>query len=128
MADRSIKEKQKDAKLDIVAWRAFPDGRRSKLVGFGQCATGDDWTEKPFELQPTKWCRQWMRDSSGLDPFGSLFIPHQPVEDQWLLACNYGGILFDRCRISWLVPNPTDQLRKQLQNWVDSVEQLRRVR
>jgi len=115
---------QKDAKLDLVAWRSFPDGRRGKLVGFGQCATGDDWTDKAFELQPDKWCRLWMKDSAGLDPFGSLFIPHRPSEDDWLIAANYGGVLFDRCRIAWLVPEPEGTLRESINAWVEQVEKV----
>lgn len=113
---------QKDAKLDLVAWRAFPDGRRGKLIGFGQCATGDDWAEKAFELQPKKWCEFWMRDSAGVDPFGSLFIPHRPAEEKWLIAAHYGGVLFDRCRIAWLVPAPQQGLAKDIKKWVDHVE------
>ncbi|MFN0172857.1 MAG: hypothetical protein ACKV22_41280 [Bryobacteraceae bacterium] len=113
---------QKDAKLDLVVWRAFPDGRRGKLIGFGQCATGDDWTEKAFELQPQRWCRLWMKDSVGIDPFASLFIPHRPGEDRWLIAANYAGVLFDRCRIAWLVPAPQGDLAKDIRKWVEHVE------
>ncbi len=113
---------QKDAKLDLVAWRSFPDGRRGKLIGFGQCATGDDWTAKAFELQPKKWCEIWMRDSAGVDPFSSLFIPHRPAEDKWLMAAHYAGALFDRCRIAWLVPTPQGGLAEDIKKWVDHVE------
>jgi hypothetical protein len=113
---------QKDAKLDLVAWRAFPDGRRGKLIGFGQCATGDDWTEKAFELVPQKWCRLWMKDSAGVDPFASLFIPHRPGEDKWLIAANYGGVLFDRCRIAWLIPALEGELAADIKKWTDHVE------
>jgi hypothetical protein len=121
---REPEHDQKDAKLDLVAWRAFPDGRRGKLVGFGQCATGDDWTDKAFELQPEKWCRLWMKDAAALDPFASLFIPHRPGEDQWLIATNYAGLLFDRCRISWLVPAPQGDLEKNIRAWVEHVEKI----
>ena len=121
---REPEHEQKDAKLDLVAWRAFPDGRRGKLVGFGQCATGDDWTDKAFELRPDKWCRLWMKDSAGLDPFPSLFIPHRPGEDQWLIAANYGGILFDRCRISWLVPAPHGDLGKSIREWAEHAKEM----
>jgi hypothetical protein len=117
---------QKDAKLDLVAWRAFPDGRRGKLIGFGQCATGDDWTDKAFELHPQKWCRLWMKDSAGIDPFGSLFIPHRPPENKWLIAANYAGVLFDRCRIAWLVPSPQGDLADDIKKWVRHVEKDRK--
>ena len=113
---------QKDAKLDLVAWRSFPDGRRGKLIGFGQCATGADWKEKAFELQPRKWCGLWMKDPACIDPFSSLFIPHRPSEDAWLKAAHYAGVLFDRCRIAWLIPNPKGELSTKIQDWVDHVE------
>jgi hypothetical protein len=123
---RKPESNQKDAKLDLVAWRTFPDGRRGKLIGFGQCATGDDWADKALELQPKKWCGLWMRDSAGVDPFPSLFIPHRPDEDRWLTAAHYGGVLFDRCRIAWLVPSPPGQLAQDIQKWVDRVEESQR--
>ena len=119
---RKPESDQKDAKLDLVAWRSFPDGRRGKLIGFGQCATGDDWTDKAFELQPKKWCALWMKDCAGIDPFASLFIPHRPSEDKWLIAAHYGGVMFDRCRIACLIPNPEGEPAKEIQNWVDYVE------
>ncbi|MGB6942222.1 MAG: hypothetical protein WBE37_07510 [Bryobacteraceae bacterium] len=120
---REPEEDQKDAKLDLVSWRAFPDGRRGKLIGFGQCATGEDWTDKAFELQPQKWCALWMKDAAGIDPFATLFIPHRPEENKWLIAARYGGVLFDRCRIAWLVPYPPEEkLAKNIQAWVDHVE------
>ena len=97
---RKLENDQKDAKLDLVAWRSFPDGRGGKLIGFGQCATGDDWTDKAFELQPKQWCGLWLKDPAGVNPFGSLFIPHRPDENKWLMAAHYGGVLFDRCRIA----------------------------
>jgi hypothetical protein len=114
---------QKDAKLDLVAWRSFPDGRRGKLIGFGQCATGDDWTEKAFELQPKKWCQLWMRDPTCIDPFSSLFIPHRPGEEKWLTAAHYAGVLFDRCRIAWLIPSPEGELARDIRYWVQHVEE-----
>src|SRR5207249_864771 len=36
--DRPRVNVQKDAKLDLVVWRHFPDNRAGKLIGFGQCA------------------------------------------------------------------------------------------
>jgi hypothetical protein len=113
---------QKDAKLDLVAWRTFPDGRTGKLIGFGQCATGDNWTEKASELRPQKWCRLWMKDPAALDPFSSLFIPHRPGDDKWVIAANYAGVLFDRCRIAWLAPAVQGQLAADIRSWVEYVE------
>jgi hypothetical protein len=51
-----------------------------------------------------------------------LFIPHRPGEDKWLIAANYGGVLFDRCRIAWLIPVTEGELAANIKNWVDHVE------
>ncbi len=44
--DRPNVSDQKDAKLDLTVWRPFRDNRPGKLMGFGQCATGNNWTDK----------------------------------------------------------------------------------
>ena len=93
-----------------------------ELSGFGQCATGDDWPDKVFELQPKKWCALWMKDPACIDPFSSLFIPHRPSEEKWLTGAHYAGVLFDRCRIAWLIPTPEGELATDIQAWVDHVE------
>jgi len=52
--------KMKDAGLDIVFNKPFPDKKSSQLIAFGQCATGENWWDKKYELQPGDWCREWM--------------------------------------------------------------------
>ena len=37
----------KDVGVDVVAWRGHSDDRPSKLVVYGQCASGLDWEGKP---------------------------------------------------------------------------------
>ena len=37
----------KDAGVDVVAWRAHPDGRPGKLIVYCQCASGMNWEGKP---------------------------------------------------------------------------------
>ena len=36
----------KDDTVDVIAWKAFPDGRPGQVLIFGQCATGDDLKSK----------------------------------------------------------------------------------
>ena len=50
----------KDSKLDLVAWKSFPDSRPSQIVLFGQCAAGANWTGKLNELIPDAFWDQWM--------------------------------------------------------------------
>ena len=43
------KGQEKDAGIDVIAWRDFPDKQPGKMVLFGQVASGNDWTEKPIK-------------------------------------------------------------------------------
>ena len=40
------KNREKDAGVDVIAWREFVDSRPGKLVLLGQVASGNNWTEK----------------------------------------------------------------------------------
>ncbi len=85
---------QKDAKLDVVAWRVFEDQREGKIITFGQCATGRDWEAKISELPPPhKWCAHWMIDSPVVDPVRSFFVPHRVERSDWSHKSRLGGIL-----------------------------------
>jgi len=113
---------RKDAKLDIVAWRDFHDRRRGKLIGFGQCATGQNWKEKLTELPATNdWCTYWLDDRPAVWPIRLFFVPHRVAEKNWLHTCVYGGILFDRCRIAGLTVDITDELVKSCREWSEFV-------
>lgn len=112
---------QKDAHLDLVGWRAFPDGRTSKLIFFGQCATGSNWRSKLTELQPDGWCKAWLREPLAVNPVRAYFLPHRVDRDLWRTAAIYGGVLFDRCRVVWLIDGMDQALRDELRAWVNSV-------
>jgi hypothetical protein len=112
---------QKDAHLDLVAWRGFPESRPGQLIVFGQCSTGMDWFDKIHELQPNKWCQLWLEELPLVHPLSSFFVPRRIELAQWRRAGVYGGILFDRCRTSWLLPRPSPILAEALRSWVDHV-------
>jgi hypothetical protein len=103
-ADRPRTKAQKDAKLDVVAWRHFADGRVGKLIAFGQCATGANWRGKLTELQPKNFIRLWMREAPVVEPLRMFFTPERVEEGLWLESAVNGGILFDRCRIAAFAP------------------------
>jgi hypothetical protein len=115
--DRPRLREQKDAKLDIVAWRPFPDDRPGKLIAFGQCATGIHWQEKLSELRPGDWCKMWMVDAPAVCPVRFFFVPHRVEDKDWVGACIGGGVLFERCRISNLVPAPSRPLADRITAW-----------
>jgi len=91
---------QKDAKLDLVVWRPFPDTRSGKVVGFGQCAAGTDWRDKLSELNPRAFTGQWMTEQIPVDPTRLFFCPFRVERDRWPTTVFQSGVLFDRCRIA----------------------------
>ncbi len=108
----------KDAGLDVVTWRSFPDQRSSKLIAFGQCATGKHWWGKRHELQPGDWCRTWMTKTPHVIPLKMFFVPHSVSTDEWAELGYQAGIIFDRFRIShFSEKNLPKILRSSLQKW-----------
>lgn len=117
-SSRPLVEDQKDAKLDVVAWREFADRRPGKLIAFGQCATGQDWKDKISELPNTdRWCQWWMTEVPVVYPIRLFFVPHRIEYDSWLWTNNIGGILFDRCRIAHLTANIDPDIAKRCAKW-----------
>jgi hypothetical protein len=118
---------EKDAKLDVVAWREFSDRRQGKLINFGQCATGRNWAGKVTELpQTVDWCTTWMADRPGVWPIRSFFVPHRIDAANWFDTCVKGGLLYDRCRIASLTARLDGDLKGQCEAWSQHV--LRRIR
>lgn len=98
---------QKDAKLDVVAWASFLDGRCGKLIAFGQCAAGNNWADKTSELaDPVDWWTKWMLDRPGVWPIKMFFVPHRVSMTDWFDVSTSAGILFDRCRLAHLAEMP----------------------
>lgn len=93
---------QKDAKLDLVAWRNFPDRYSNKLLMLGQCASGADWEGKLRELNPRAFFANWTQETPSSPLISSVFIPHRIERQKWRrVALNADGIIFDRCRIAY---------------------------
>lgn len=119
---RPLAPDQKDAKLDIVAWREFADRRPGKLIVFGQCATGQDWTQKITELPDTvDWCSWWMADRPLVWPIRLFFVPHRIEYDRWPYTNITGGIFFDRCRIAHLTADIDTNIAQRCAEWSDYV-------
>jgi hypothetical protein len=109
---------QKDAKLDIVAWRPFPDGRPGKIIAFGQCAAGRaNLDSKISELQISSFYKSWLREQPSVDPVRMFFVPWRVNLADYRKACIEGGIVFDRCRISYFCGDIARELRHQCREW-----------
>lgn len=108
----------KDAGLDIVTWKPFADHRASKLVAFGQCATGQNWREKKYELQPSDWCRTWMLKTPQVHPAKMFFVPHAVSDADWATLGFQAGIIFDRLRIAHCAElHLPESVRTPMQKW-----------
>jgi hypothetical protein len=93
-----------DDNLDIVAWKHFPDGLPGKILLFGQCATGENWDDsKLMSLQADKFCQFWLSDFPPSPLIRAYFVPHRVDRRDWNKVILFGGIMFDRCRIAYLV-------------------------
>lgn len=123
--DRPNLSDQKDAKLDLVVWRPFLDDRPGKLIGFGQCATGNDWTDKLTHLQPLAFCGMWMLDTPLVEPVRFFFVPFRIERRRWLDATRNGGIIFDRCRIAIHAHRVDSKLMRECADWSSHVKRER---
>ena len=113
---------QKDGKLDIVAWRAFPDRRAGKLIGFGQCACGKtDWRTKFAELQPEAFFKLWLRRPFAVNPVRMFFVPRRIEQDDWTDVAAQAGLLFDRCRIAHHAQGLSADLVAACETWNTSM-------
>lgn len=108
-----------DDKLDLVAWRNFRDHRESKLILFGQCAAGANWTGKIAELQPQEWAEEWLYEMPVSPLVRSFYVPHRVPHNRWAYLSRRTGILFDRCRIAaWIPPSMYGTLAETCIAWV----------
>jgi len=112
-----------DDNLDIVAWSNFPDRKPGKLLLFGQCATGEDWQGiKLNSLQPGPFCSYWLHESPPSPLIRAYFIPHRVTPREWYKSAMFGGIIFDRCRISyWTHSGKSLKVIQPYVEWVNSV-------
>lgn len=113
---------QQDGGLDLVVARRFPDRRPGQLVGFGQCATGNNWRDKLSELQPKAFCDLWLREPLAVPPIRLFFVPHTIEDRIWVHTAQYAGVVFDRCRISFQSTFPANEsLNADLTSWTIAV-------
>ena len=111
----------KDAKLDLVAWMPFEDGRRNQLSVFGQCAAGSNWLSKLNELQPVDFCNIWLKEPPAMSPLLAFFVPGQVVDGDWYKVCvGERRIFFDRLRIARFLGGLDEELAGHCKAWTAS--------
>lgn len=91
----------KDEGLDFVAWRPQPDGRPGHLFVIGQCACGQNWTEKWNDCQAAK-LEKWFRPLTLVPPMHAFCTPHHVTEFLLADASRTAGLVMDRARLTML--------------------------
>jgi len=122
---------QKDDRVDIIAWRHFPDAAAGKLVLFGNCATtgdmGDIYGAKCSEMNPEAFCKKWFSAPFWSPILRAYFVPHRlatsgPVWEH--LVADSCSLVFERCRTAFYAQQAEghdwgpqmDWIEEQLQN------------
>jgi|ERR1035441_906042 hypothetical protein len=87
----------KDAGLDIVLWRPFPDSRNGCPLYLVQCASGANWEEKRTQPEINLW--RTMIEFAAI-PKRALAIPYAISDDEFWISCRrMDGMLLDRLRL-----------------------------
>lgn len=107
----------RDGKLDVVAWKHFTDGLAGKLIVFGQCKTGTNYSDTLTQLNPTAFYQKWFRDALVVTPVRTFFVAEALPSDQRYNASSDAGILFDRCRIVDFCDNVDNDVLSKVTAW-----------
>lgn len=98
----------KDLGIDFAVWKRIPDARRGMLFLLGQCACGDDWTEKFTDLNVQHLEDDWFRFLSVAAPVRVFCIPrHIPNSTFFDEVNRKAGLTLDRARIALLAESET---------------------
>jgi hypothetical protein len=114
------KQRAHEAGLDLLCFRAFPDGRVGVPVFLVQCASGGDWKKK----LKTPDLRIWGKAITfASDPKKAFSMPFALSESDFTFNCNIvDGLLLDRHRL--LAPGVANAgwisgaLRAELTAWM----------
>ena len=113
----SARHRQKDGKLDVVAWTPFSDGKPSKLLVFGQCKTGTHYRDHLAQLQPDAFCSKWFRSQPAVKPVRAFFVTEALPRSRWRDTAIDAGLLFDRCRIVDFIDDASADVLAKVEAW-----------
>lgn len=109
--------RQKDGKLDVVAWTPFSDGLPGQLIVFGQCKTGTHFKDQLAQLQPDAFCNKWFLSQPALSPVRAFFVSEALPRPEWRNNAVDAGLLFDRCRIVDFISGASDGVLDKVRAW-----------
>lgn len=103
----------KDAGLDVVVWKPWPDGRFAQLFALGQCACGknDITVDKGRELSLAR-LNSWLRPMCQVPPIRCFLAAHHvPNTVELYQLSGEAGLVFDRARIALLAEQSPDRMK-----------------
>ena len=109
--------RERDGKLDVVAWKPFADCRPGKLIAFGQCKTGTHYRNELTQLQPDSFCSKWLRIQPAVTPARMFFLAEARPRTRWRSLAVDAGILFDRCRVVDFCRDPCPDVQEKVREW-----------
>ncbi len=109
-----------DGKLNVVAWRVFPDARSGALIGFAQCKTGIHWRDHLTKLNPAAFCGTYLERRVIIDPMRVYMVPHRIDGAEWDECTFNGGLLFDRCRLVQYGYEISADVFKDCRTWLNA--------
>ena len=102
----------KDEGLDFIAWKPFGDLRLGQLFLLGQCACGDDWTEKFGDLDINR-LERWINPVTWAKFIRAFSVPHHiPGHRIFGDVCRQAGITFDRLRLARVAEENAERINE----------------
>jgi hypothetical protein len=103
-----------DGGLDWVAWMPFADNLDMLPTYFAQCACGNDWENKLFDANKSKWTR-YIVFSYDYQSFHFIPKSFREVDNNWLNRTKlHSVILIDRFRIIELLEKSGKEKEKDI--------------
>ncbi|WP_378095708.1 hypothetical protein [Cellulomonas sp. T2.31MG-18] len=96
---------RKDGGVDVVAWRAFPDGRPGFPVVLAQCTLQADLITKASDVEPRVWA-SWLR--MDVDPVTALVVPQTIGDERLWGQLALRGMVLERIRLAGLLENDVE--------------------
>ena len=89
-------DKEKDAGVDILAWKSFGDARGGQVILLVQCASGKYWEDKLNEVNLNYWAKHIQFYGN---PIRAFALPYSLDSQQFKKSSGKAGIIFDRPRL-----------------------------
>jgi len=107
--------------VDLFFRRGFRDSKGAQLIILGACAAGRDWAStKRYECNPSDWFeRNYTGRFLGTNGTARFFtVPRELPIDGWQSTARAGGMMLDRCRLSYLTHSLSNPTIAQIKDWV----------